>query len=237
MKDANEQAKTLLLIFPHPDDESVMAGGLVQKMKRLGWKIAVLSVTGGERGRIFVHGHGRSLREIRENEFCRAVRRIGGDKGEIWNFPDGRLSQKDIQVKLKANLIKYLGIIKPDLIVTYDPSGLTGHPDHIALSGLIFKITSSTRHTGQLWWVLPSGRLRKLSHPACPDFAGDKAVEAVSLSLGDTWRKIRAISAYRSQGLMANRELLSWVLFDRREIFEPADRVRPVYKYYKYKID
>ena len=88
--------KKVLVIFPHPDDETVMAGGLIQKLISLEANISVVCLTSGDQGKIHIHGRGRSLGEIRRQEFFTAIKRLGVDQYEIFNFPDGRLKNTKV---------------------------------------------------------------------------------------------------------------------------------------------
>src|SRR3990167_9586391 len=85
--------KRLLVVFPHPDDESVVAGGLIQRALSLGFWVTVVCLTKGGRGKIHINGKGRSAEEIRENEFKQAVTALGVSDFHLWSFSDGELKK------------------------------------------------------------------------------------------------------------------------------------------------
>ncbi|KKQ25909.1 MAG: hypothetical protein US62_C0042G0009 [Candidatus Woesebacteria bacterium GW2011_GWA1_37_8] len=45
------KGKTLMVIFPHPDDESMMTGGLLSTAHKLGIRTVVVTITKGGAGK------------------------------------------------------------------------------------------------------------------------------------------------------------------------------------------
>jgi N-acetylglucosamine malate deacetylase 1 len=95
----------ILVLAPHPDDESVGCGGMLLKHSEQGDEIHVVFLTSGEKG-----GHGRSEAEtirLREEEARKASRLLKVRKIEFWHLPDGALrptlpAQERLRRKLKA---------------------------------------------------------------------------------------------------------------------------------------
>src|SRR6266550_1065426 len=82
-------ATQILVISPHPDDESVGCGGTIRKHVLTGDAVHVVFLTSGEAG-----GHGRSAEEtmrLREAEARDAAHILGLTSVEFWHQPDGRL--------------------------------------------------------------------------------------------------------------------------------------------------
>ncbi len=80
-------AKRVLVISPHPDDESIGCGGAIRDHVLRGARVRVVFLTSGEKG-----GHGRSAEEtirIREAEATAATEVLGVEKIEFWREPDG----------------------------------------------------------------------------------------------------------------------------------------------------
>ncbi len=211
--------KKVMIIFPHPDDEVVMVGGLMKRMRAYGYLVEILSVTAGERGRVFVNGKGRSVREIRVAEFYTALELMGGFGGEVWDFPDGRLKEVYYQQQLKRRLWQRFTEEKPDIIVTYDATGMTGHPDHIAVSKVIFEIFQEGKGDWELWWVKKEGGA------------------ILSLSWYELFCKLRAVMAYKSQALLRDK-LVRNILRSRYECLERVHK-NTLYRftYLPYRID
>ena len=83
------RATRILVISPHPDDESVGCGGTIRKHVLKGDAVHVVFLTSGEAG-----GHGRSAEEtvrLREAEARAAAEILGLASIEFWHEPDGKL--------------------------------------------------------------------------------------------------------------------------------------------------
>lgn len=223
----------LLVIFPHQDDEIVMAGGLIQGALASGWQVKVLTVTDGGKGKIFIHGKGRSVAEIRKNELGVAMKRIGVSDWEVGGFGDATLKYNRKWLSwVSKKLLEY----DPQIVISYDNTGLTGHPDHIALSKGIFEISKTAKW--DYWTVGPVGWSRHLfGHPHLR-LSMKTPTSLYCLSLKETLHKWWAVMAYASQMRLASRlGLLIYWLLERCEGFSLADkRGKYDYQYVEFKV-
>ncbi|KKT72435.1 MAG: LmbE family protein [Candidatus Collierbacteria bacterium GW2011_GWB1_44_6] len=147
--------KKMLVVFPHPDDESVMAGGLIQRAMAGGYQVTVLTLTEGGRGKIHISGRGRSSAEIRRQEMASAMSRLGVSDWIMWKFDDGKLRRT---MRWRERLSKFVSETSPGLVVTYDLSGVSGHPDHISLSLEVFRTLKRIKNKKiKLLWVSFAG--------------------------------------------------------------------------------
>jgi LmbE family N-acetylglucosaminyl deacetylase len=135
----------LLAIFAHPDDESFGAGGTLALAAAAGNPVWVLCATNGDQGgRPGEVGVDHAMDpEIRRAELACACRELGAaepiflgyrDSGmEGWGAPPGSLSlaPRDEVVDRMLAVIRRLS---PAVVVTFDPGGVYGHPDHVACS-------------------------------------------------------------------------------------------------------
>jgi LmbE family N-acetylglucosaminyl deacetylase len=125
--------KVLVGVFAHPDDETVCAGVLARAAAG-GWDVRVVFATSGDAGED-VSGrnlHGAALGKAREREGAKALAALGVKRPPIFlGFGDGAVTQSGTQVK--ARLVRELGGLTPDVILTFGPDGVTGHADHIAV--------------------------------------------------------------------------------------------------------
>lgn len=191
--------KVLMTVFPHPDDETMVSGGLLLVAKRLGWKTVVVTLTHGEAGQIHVSPQGKTLKQIRAEELKNAAAILGVHKIILGSFSDGKLrDEKDKWISwLKAEIRKH----SPSLVVTYDHSGLTGHPDHIVLSVELKKILATIRTKPTLFWTTLPTQLHTLPmiHPHVVNFISKPTH---LLDLGWKWiNKWQAAKSHRSQKL------------------------------------
>ena len=141
---------TLLAIFAHPDDETFSLGGSIAKYAKAGWKIDLVCATRGDAGDLgpYAGNDNVNLGNIRQKELEAAAKLLGCHSITFMDFKDGKLveaSPGDIEDKLTQLLIVH----KPDIIVTFDPTGISNHPDHVRLSlaaTYAFQVYAKLRH-------------------------------------------------------------------------------------------
>lgn len=113
------------------------------------------------------------------------------------DFEDGKLLEnKDI---LEKELRELLLKLNPGLIVTYDHSGVTGHPDHITASLVVSEVLKNSPLNSKLLWVALKGlpklfnrRSKTFKYFTVPDLK-------VTLSFKSKIKKVEASLRHRSQ--------------------------------------
>jgi LmbE family N-acetylglucosaminyl deacetylase len=122
-------SKKLLAVIAHPDDETFGFGGTLAKYASEGVEIHVLCATRGEEG-----GNKKAtLGRERERELLSASKILGVTRVEFMDFIDGRLCNIDYQPiaqKITAKITQF----KPEVVITFDKLGVSGHIDHIAIA-------------------------------------------------------------------------------------------------------
>lgn len=125
----------ILGIFAHPDDETYCAGGTFAKYIEQGAEVMVISATKGQAGQIHDvrAATRRTLGEVRERELQLACARLGVQTALCWDYMDGTLKDAD-ESQLIGDVVRAIRSFRPHIIITFDPTGAYGHPDHIAIS-------------------------------------------------------------------------------------------------------
>lgn len=126
----------LMCILAHPDDESLALGGTIAKYASQGIEVSLIVATRGERGWFGEPSHypgERALGLIREQELRRASRALGITHLTFLDYIDGELDRADEDEAI-AKITCLLREVRPQVVVTFGPDGLYGHPDHIAIS-------------------------------------------------------------------------------------------------------
>jgi len=138
--------QTLLAAYAHPDDEAFSTGGLLSQYAAAGVDIVLVCATRGEEGEISDPSFAthENLGEVRESELRCAAETMGVKQLYFLDYRDsgmeGTPENQDPRAFMNAPaeevVAKLVGIIrevKPDVIVTFEPHGGYGHPDHIAI--------------------------------------------------------------------------------------------------------
>jgi LmbE family N-acetylglucosaminyl deacetylase len=153
----SQKNKKLLAVFAHPDDETMAAGGLLLLAKELGYEVTVLILTQGGAGQLHIHPKGKTTKQVRKMELEKATKILGADSLILFDFDDGKLREQiDGWKKLVKNTIEE---VNPSIVVSFDHSGWTGHPDHIISSVETKNILRNYPDTILLWPVIdPEGK-------------------------------------------------------------------------------
>ena len=137
--------KTLLLVHAHPDDEAIATGGIMARSFAAGHRVVLVTATRGEEGEIAnmdeVSNRPR-LAEIRTAELRQALAILGTTRQEFLGYRDSGMAgtggnehpESFHSAPLEEAAERLAGIMRierPDVVVTYDPMGTYGHPDHI----------------------------------------------------------------------------------------------------------
>ena len=94
-----------------------------------------MTATRGERGRFGERGESPGLEvvgRVREVELRAAARELGVQEVQFLDYVDGDLDQAKPGEAI-AKIVGHLRRIRPDVVITFDPFGAYGHPDHIAI--------------------------------------------------------------------------------------------------------
>ena len=119
---------SVLVLVPHPDDESLGCGGAIALHCRQGDRVKIVIATDGGAGDALGHYAGSDYRALRRAEASRAGEILGASDLVFWNYEDGKLAAAE---ELANRLAGLFAAERPDII--YRPSVREIHPDHWAL--------------------------------------------------------------------------------------------------------
>jgi LmbE family N-acetylglucosaminyl deacetylase len=132
------EALRLMAVLAHPDDESLGLGGALARYAAEGVETHVVTATRGERGRFFTNENRPSDDEVglvREAELRAAARVLGVREVALLDYVDGRLDRAAPREAV-GRIVEHLRDRRPQVVVTFDPFGAYGHPDHVAICQL-----------------------------------------------------------------------------------------------------
>ncbi|MCX6730348.1 MAG: PIG-L family deacetylase [Candidatus Roizmanbacteria bacterium] len=124
--------KTAFVILAHPDDESFGPGGTIALLSQT-HDVYLFCATKGEAGQDYSEKNGMSLTEKRVIELQEASAILGVKEVIFLGYEDGQLSNS-VYHEIADKITVYVNKLQPDRIITYEPRGISGHLDHIAMS-------------------------------------------------------------------------------------------------------
>lgn len=146
--------KIIVGIFAHPDDEAFGPAGTLLKLKDEGYDIHLVLLTNGEAGTN--PDQVSDLGVIRLEEWKKAADILGTSSTHTLHYPDGGLeniSHEELDSKTQPIIKKILteyGTVEISFM-TFEPTGLTGHLDHIAASELTTRMVKEFR-ANEVWY-------------------------------------------------------------------------------------
>ncbi len=124
--------KTIVCVFAHPDDEAFGPGGTIYKLSRDN-TVYLVCATSGDAGENRSTDQISPLGQIRESELRQSAKILGVKQVFFLNFQDGSLSN-NMYHTLAKRIEEKIVELKPDILLTTEPLGVSGHIDHITVS-------------------------------------------------------------------------------------------------------
>jgi N-acetyl-1-D-myo-inositol-2-amino-2-deoxy-alpha-D-glucopyranoside deacetylase len=142
----DSEPKSLLFCYAHPDDESFGTAGTIARYAAEGVRVALICATRGEAGETSdpTLTTPENLARVRENELRCACSVLGvsdlfllgyrdsGMAGAESNDDPRCLYQADVTI-VAGKIAQVIRQLRPQVVVTFEPGGGYGHPDHIAI--------------------------------------------------------------------------------------------------------
>ena len=145
--------RTLLGVWAHPDDEAYLTAGLMAEFRQRGDRVVLVTATLGEHGTSDPQTWPPSrLAARRRRELRNALAAVGVHELRLLGYEDGHLALVD-GCDGRDVVAEHIVDIEPDLIVTFGPDGMTGHPDHRAISQWTTDAWITTGSSADLWYA------------------------------------------------------------------------------------
>ena len=218
----------ILGVFAHPDDEAYSVAGGLARYTDEGIPATILCFTRGEVG-LIMEGSGatrENLGEVREAELRAACKFVGVDDVRIVGTPDGGTQQTPEGV---ATIVAAIRELRPRVVVTMEPAGVTNHPDHIAVSAMTTEAFHRARKENadefpdRLYHsAIPQSYMEAFSavgeqlglpnffdpsDPLVPRAAPDDTIDCILDVVPWVGRKASALRAHLTQSM----EMISWL--------------------------
>jgi LmbE family N-acetylglucosaminyl deacetylase len=204
--------RPVVVIAPHPDDETLGVGGFIAMQIARGVSVRVVAVTDGENA----YGDGSNLGTVRRSEQTDALDELGLKPGDIIRFgmtDSGLASEESTLVERLLSLVsKETHILAP----------WTGdfHPDHEACGRAAETVARRTGAalTFYFFWAW---------HRGTPSLLQNLPLRSVALGSDHLHAKLTALSRHRSQlehpsGEPILPDNLLWPALRSSEVFLPT---------------
>ena len=137
---------SVLAAFAHPDDEGFGCGGTLAMLVSRGAGVTLVCGTNGDVGEISdpALATPETLGQVRQEELRRAMEVTGVGDLRFLNYRDsGMVGSEDNRHpnalhqadagQVVDRIVEVMEETQPQVVLTHDPSGGYGHPDHIAM--------------------------------------------------------------------------------------------------------
>jgi LmbE family N-acetylglucosaminyl deacetylase len=232
---------TVLVVAPHPDDESLCCGGLIHAARSAGARVAIVWITNGDGFKWDAMVVEKKLRP-RAGAYLELARQREAEArtagGLLGVEPDSLMRSKFTGANAVVyedavdpgaayrgdNLVKdfnsVLDRVKPTLVLA--PSPQDTHPDHRGTGLLVWRTMTARGEQDRVrYWIVHGGRGWPAPHGYHPDLGQTVAPRglgmqwaAFSLDSDAIDAKRRAVSAHQSQMKVMGRIMLSYVRAD-----------------------
>lgn len=138
-----EKQRQILIVYPHPDDESFSVAGIAAMQASMGVPVTYACLTLGEMGRNLGNppfATRESLPEIRKKELIAACEAIGIQDLRMMGLRDKTVEFEDDE-KMVGMITDLITELNPSMIFTFLPKYCV-HPDHEATARAVVEAVS-----------------------------------------------------------------------------------------------
>jgi N-acetylglucosamine malate deacetylase 2 len=196
--------KPIVGVFAHPDDEAMGPAGTLAKFTKTR-DVYLVCVTSND---------------IRRQELENSAKVLGIKQVFYLDFKDGDLSN-NLYHKIADNILEIINKLKPEILITYEPQGVSGHIDHITVSMVCSYLFNKTKYLKKImFYCRKAGILRPKNYfiyfPS--GYLESEINEIVDIKPVFS-QKIAAIRCHKSQSHDANRVIALLLISPKKEYF------------------
>jgi LmbE family N-acetylglucosaminyl deacetylase len=125
---------TILGVWAHPDDEAFLSAGVMAAATTAGQRVVVATATLGEDGTPNPERWPpERMAAVRRWELRASLAVVGVSEHHLLGYRDGTLATVALEEGI-GRVAELIARVRPDTLLTFGPDGMTGHPDHRAVS-------------------------------------------------------------------------------------------------------
>lgn len=223
--------KRILVVTSHPDDESFLPGGTIAKYAAEGVEIHLLCATKGESGEKQTAGRDSGTKDqqmanldrLRQREHAKAAKVLGIKSVEYLGYIDGTLNNNMLLYdEIPNKIIAKAKEFKPDVLLTLDLLGVSGHLDHIAMALASRRAFEKLKEVKKIYhYAISVTQERETMERFGRKMWGRKESEITTKIDVSKFleRKIAAAESHQSQLQDVQRSKMIWKKFGKTERF------------------
>ncbi len=189
-------------IFAHPDDETAVAGTIALMAEDN--DVYLICATSGDNGENDIKDSGELLPLMREDEVRASAKALGVKHVYFLGLIDGEISNNNYH-ETSRRIMNIIEDIQPDTLMTFEPRGITGHLDHIAISFITTHVFYQQHYAKKLMYACMSepqraqvSRLPEYFVYFPPGYKSHEVDEIIDVS--SVWStRLKALKAHKSQ--------------------------------------
>lgn len=212
---------SLVCIFAHPDDEAFGPGGTITTFAKT-HDVYIICATKGEAG---AKNGEKNIGQIRSNELLQSAKILGVKKVFFLGFEDGKLCNSAYQ-DLAKKIKRYINRLKPAILLTFEPRGVSGHIDHVTVSLVTSYLFEHQSYAKKLLYYCHTNWQVTIIKTFLRDYfiyfppGYKKSDIGLTVDIGPVWKtKETAMKAHKSQAHDVKRILLFLKLMPKEEHF------------------
>lgn len=157
----------------------------------------------------------------RARELTASAKNLGVKRVYFLGFRDGTLSN-NLYHKLAEKIRAHLEELKPEIVMTFEPLGVSGHIDHITVSLSTTFVVKKLQYVQELWYhclTQERAKLRENYFIYFPEGYKRSEIDKV-VDVSDVWEvKVRSMRFHESQKHDADRILAQAEKTPKEEYF------------------
>ncbi len=139
---------SLVAIFAHPDDEAFGPAGTLATFSKT-HDVYIICATRGDAGENHSGQEEIDIAAMREQEMRRSADTLGAEEVFFLDYKDGTLSNNKYHA-IAQDIQSIIDPIKPEILLTYENRGVSGHLDHVAMSLITHYVFHKVDYTKKL---------------------------------------------------------------------------------------
>lgn len=145
---------SLLVVAPHPDDETLCCAGVIRRVVEAGGRVSVVWITSGDGSVLSMFVRDIAQKRVAEARAATGILGVPADRLYFLGYPDGHVDSHS--PNLQKDFAAVIERTQPNLVLA--PSFMDTHADHSASGRLAYQVFSRRGELPKLrYWIVHGG--------------------------------------------------------------------------------